>query len=179
MNNKLIIQQSDPNYKGSLFINSLKDPTSYYLNTFKQGNISFQNPIREANIITERMGFQRRNPKVISEQVNIFSLQDSKIPSVFSFNDKNTFKKKINEGNFLIIESLNNSVAHVYFVNELSHKVPMPNGFCIVDNTNNDIKVPKNKIKDEFYLCYSDNYTFFIENTQIMKFTSQRQWAII
>ena len=96
----------------------------------------------------------------------------------FSFRNDKLLQTQIQDGIRLRMERIGMAVARVYFVEEGYAEVPIPDGFRIVDHSNGDIPVNPLAGRQEYFLGWADNYSFFYNDNVVMKLMNQRQWAI-
>jgi hypothetical protein len=96
----------------------------------------------------------------------------------FSFQEDNILQAIVHEGVFLRIERLGSSLARIFFVNEQQMEIPIPQGFRILDNSNENVNIQKLKGRQDYVLCCTDNYSLYRNDVLILKLASQRKWAI-
>ena len=77
----------------------------------------------------------------------------------------------------LHIKRSNHSVAVLYFTDEMSNKINIPDDIVVYTYTNK--KIIQKAIKQDYPLCWTDNYTIEYKQIQILSINSQRKWNII
>ena len=73
-----------------------------------------------------------------------------------------------------IVKQTYHSVAVMYFTDEMSKKINIPDGIVVYENQ--EIQEPH---RQEYHLYWTDNYTIEYKNTEILHLVSQRKWNII
>ena len=96
----------------------------------------------------------------------------------FSFRNDRILQTRVQDGINLRMERLGMAVARVYFVDEGSAEIEVPEGFTIIDHSNGDIQVEKFAGRQEYFLGWTDNYSLLLNDVLVVKLINQRQWAI-
>jgi len=97
---------------------------------------------------------------------------------LFTFCNDKFLQTQIQDDITLRIERIGMAVARVFFVREGYNEIPIPYGFKIIDHSNGDIPVKPLIGRQEYFLGWTDNYSLFYNDKEIMKLINQRQWAI-
>jgi hypothetical protein len=92
--------------------------------------------------------------------------------------DEYTYTMELNV--ILHIKRLNHSVAILYFTDEKSNKINIPDDIVVYTYNYEDInkKIRQNAVKQEYPLCWTDNYTIEYKKKELFTITSQRKWCI-
>lgn len=96
----------------------------------------------------------------------------------FSFRNDKILSTKIGDNVFMWIVRINNGVARVLFVDDKYARIPIPDGFRIIDLSNKDAQVIPCHEDTFIDLTYSDNYSMLLHDKVIINVFSQRQWAV-
>jgi hypothetical protein len=81
----------------------------------------------------------------------------------------------------LHIKRMNHGVAVLYFTDELNNKINIPDGIKVYTFDYQDTikKIIQKPIKQDYPLCWTDNYTIEYKQIEIVSVNSQRKWKII
>ena len=81
----------------------------------------------------------------------------------------------------LHIKRMNHGVAVLYFTDELSNKINIPDGIVVYafDYQDTIKKIIQKPIKQDYPLCWTDNYTIEYNQIEIVSTNSERKWKII
>ena len=81
----------------------------------------------------------------------------------------------------LHIKWINHSVAVLYFTDDLSNKINIPDGIVVYtyDYRDTNKKIIQKRCNQDYLLCWTDNYTIEYNKIQILSLNSQRKWNII
>ena len=92
----------------------------------------------------------------------------------------NEYMYNMGSNMILHIKRTNHSVAVLYFTDEMSNKINIPDGIVVYtyDDTNKKMIQKAFKQNDSFPLCWTDNYTIEYKKIQILSLHSQRKWII-
>ncbi len=97
----------------------------------------------------------------------------------FSFRNDWILQTSIQDGVFLRLKRISSAVARVYFVNDMSVEVDVPEGFQIVDHTNRDIVVERfAEGRQDFALGWTDSYSLIFGGTLVLSLRNDRQWSV-
>ena len=97
---------------------------------------------------------------------------------LFSFRNDKILQTQILDGIILRMERIGLAVARVYFIDEGSAEIPVPEGFQIQDHSNGDIPVLKFPGRQKFFLGWADNYSLLLNGVLVVRLINQRQWEI-
>lgn len=102
----------------------------------------------------------------------------TKVP--FIFNLKNIHDILVGNGITMRLECISPSISKLYFINDISLQVAIPDGIAVYDNTNKiDVKpLPGNSGTKFFILCYSDNYIISMNGRIILELSNKHQWEL-
>jgi hypothetical protein len=94
--------------------------------------------------------------------------------------DDNEYIHIFNLTTNLHILQINQSLAILYFTDEINNKTQIPNDVVVYtyDHQNVKKKVVCNPIGQAYPLCWTDNYTIELNKVVIMTITNQRKWNI-
>lgn len=86
----------------------------------------------------------------------------------------------INSKTKLCIKRINHSVAMIYFTDETSNKINIPDGIIVytTDYQNSQTRIIINPIDKTYPLCWTDDYTVELNNNVIINIKNQRKWVI-
>ena len=81
----------------------------------------------------------------------------------------------------LHIKRMNHGVAVLYFTDNMSNKINIPEDIVVYtyDYHDTNKKIVQKAIKQDYPLCWTDNYTVEYKKIQILSLNSQRAWNII
>ncbi|KAJ3082081.1 hypothetical protein HK102_001928 [Quaeritorhiza haematococci] len=97
----------------------------------------------------------------------------------FSFRNDNIAETRLTETIRVPIEKCRPAIARVYFVNNASVEIPIPEGFQVYDRTNKVQIEPVVPGVTQFYvIAWSDGYEFTFEDQLVLSLNTQRQWAV-
>ena len=87
----------------------------------------------------------------------------------------------INSHTILHIKQINNGVAVLYFTDEDSNKINIPNNIMVYtyDFEDNNKRLLLNPIRQDYALCWTDNYTVELNKNVLINIKNQRKWNII
>lgn len=100
----------------------------------------------------------------------------------FDFNMiNNEYKYNINPNTILHINQINNSVAVLYFTDEMNNIINIPSSIVVYtyDYQNKNNKVVHTAIRQEYPLCWTDDYIVELNKNVLLKIKNQRKWNII
>lgn len=100
----------------------------------------------------------------------------------FDFNKtSNEYSCNINSNTILHINRINHSVAVLYFTDVINNKINIPSTIVVYtyDYQNTNKKVVHNSIKQEYMLCWTDDYTIELNKNVLINIKNQRKWNII
>ncbi len=91
--------------------------------------------------------------------------------------NNNIYNIKINDTITMTIKKLSETIAIVFFMDDIeNNKINIPDNFIVRDNTNN---IDLNKFtKQYFALSRTDNYTFRFNNEPVLEMVSQHCWNL-
>jgi hypothetical protein len=95
----------------------------------------------------------------------------------FSFKNNNITATKIGDNLYLRLERNGPAIARIYFVDEGSAEVPVPEGLVVQDVTNNVVVEPFLG-NNYFVVAWIDNYTISLNGIIIVGLANQRQWNV-
>lgn len=81
----------------------------------------------------------------------------------------------------LCIKRINNSVAMLYFTDDMSNKINIPDGIVIYTtdySQNIQRKVILNHIDNSYPLCWTDDYIVELNKNVLINIKNQRKWVI-
>ena len=95
-------------------------------------------------------------------------------------NTDNEYIHNMGSNMILHIKRSNHSVAVLYFTDEMSNKINIPDGIVVYtyDYQNIKTKVIHKCIGQAYPLCWTDNYTIELNAVEIIHITNQRKWNI-
>jgi len=81
----------------------------------------------------------------------------------------------------LHVKRINHSVAVLYFTDEMSNKIDIPDNIVIYtyDYQNTNKKVIQKAIRQDYLLCWTDDYVVELNNIELINIKNQRKWNII
>ena len=81
----------------------------------------------------------------------------------------------------LHIKRINHGVAILYFTDDMNTNINIPNGIVVYtyDYQNTNKKIIQKAIKQDYPLCWTDNYTIEYNKIEILNLQSQRTWNIV
>ena len=87
----------------------------------------------------------------------------------------------INSHIILHITRINNGVALLYFTDEDSNKINIPNNIIVYtyDFQDNNKQILLKPIKENYALCWTDNYIIELDKNVLINIKNQRKWNII
>jgi hypothetical protein len=88
---------------------------------------------------------------------------------------------KIDTNIFLHIKRASHAVAILYFTDDAAtNKINIPNGIIVYtyDYQNKHKKVVYEPIRQEYVLCWTDNYTIEFNECVLINLQNQRKWHI-
>ena len=93
----------------------------------------------------------------------------------------NEYTYNMGSNAILHIKRVNHGVAVLYFTDELSNKINIPDGIVVYafDYQDTIKKIIQKPIKQDYPLCWTDNYTIEYKQIEIVSLNSQRKWKII
>jgi hypothetical protein len=106
----------------------------------------------------------------------------------FSINTKDVMTFSIIIDNQIIyytIKTFGKALAYVFFHNKSIDEriiinddiiLPAPIEFYIVDDTH---KKKLSSFDEKYFLCYTDNYTFYYKDRVLLRLTNQRGWDLL
>jgi hypothetical protein len=94
----------------------------------------------------------------------------------FCFRDDDILETVLDYGIILRIVRVGFAIARVYFVDDSSAEVPIPNGLVIYDITNNVAVAPCPNFQF-FMLAWS--YSISLNGELITELATQRQWSLL
>ncbi len=92
----------------------------------------------------------------------------------------NEYIYNINPTTILHIKRINHSVAILYITDEMSNKIDIPNGLVLYtyDHQTNK-KIIQNATRQDFPLCWTDDYVVELNKNVLITIKNQRKWSII
>lgn len=98
----------------------------------------------------------------------------------FNFtNATNVYTYNISENVVIHIDTINNSIATLYFTNKHNEKINIPSGLVVYEyDFQTKEKVSLKSRQQQFALCWSDNYTIKLDNKIILDIKNERKWTI-
>ena len=96
----------------------------------------------------------------------------------FSFKNQSITETRLLDDLSLRFEQVGHAIARVYFVNNGGAEVAIPNGFSILDNTNN-VQVHHLPFVEYFVLAWMDSYDLMFNGEVVLSVNNQRQWSVI
>lgn len=80
----------------------------------------------------------------------------------------------------LCLKRINHSVAMLYFTDEMSNKINIPDGIIVytTDYQNTQMRVIIKPIDKTYPLCWTDDYTVELNNNVLINIKNQRKWVI-
>ena len=100
--------------------------------------------------------------------------------TIFNFSNNNTeFIYALHPKSEIIlhIKRQNNSVASLYFTNQLNHKIDIPSNFIIYRKGRQEIQYP-NETNDEYTLYWKNNYDILYNGETLYNIRNERTWTI-
>ena len=102
-------------------------------------------------------------------------------------NADNEYIYNMGSNMILHIKRSNHSVAVLYFTDEMNNKINIPEDIvvykdiviCTYDCHDTPKKSIQKTIKQDYPLCWTDNYTIEYKKIEILSLNSQRKWNII
>ena len=81
----------------------------------------------------------------------------------------------------LHIKRMNHGVAVLYFTDNMSNKINIPEDIVVYtyDYQDTNKKIVQKAIQQDYPLCWTDNYTVEYKKIQILSLNTQRAWNII
>lgn len=78
------------------------------------------------------------------------------------------------------IKRIHHSVAILYFTDEMSNKINIPNGVVVYtsDYQNSEKRVILKPIDESYHLCWTDDYIVELNEIILINIKSQRKWII-
>lgn len=101
--------------------------------------------------------------------------------TTFDFNiTNNEYIYNVNSTINLHIKKINNSVAVLYFTDEMSNKINIPGGLAVYtyDYTTNK-KIIQNAINQDYLLCWTDDYIIELNKIVLIDIRKQKKWNIM
>jgi hypothetical protein len=100
--------------------------------------------------------------------------------NIFDFTMTDTdYIYNINSTTILHITRINHSVAMLYFTDELSNKINVPTDIVVYTYDYQNKKVVQNAFKEEYPLCWTDDYIIELNKNVLINIKNQRKWNII
>jgi hypothetical protein len=95
-------------------------------------------------------------------------------------NQTNTYQCNMDTNVVLHIHQINHSVALVSFTNESNEKIKIPSGLVVYGyDFQTKEKVVVKPIKQEYVLCWTDDYTIEQNGKIVLDIKNERKWNII
>ena len=93
----------------------------------------------------------------------------------------NEYVYPVGSNMILHIKRVNHGVAVLYFTDEMSNKINIPEGIVVYTFDYQDTikKIKQKPIKQDYALCWTDNYTIEYNQIEIVSTNSERKWKII
>lgn len=93
----------------------------------------------------------------------------------------NEYTYNMGSNMILHIKRMNQGVAVLYFTDDLSNKINIPEGIVVYtyDYQDTNKKNIQKAIKQDYPLCWTDNYTIEYKKIEILSLHNQRKWNII
>jgi len=91
----------------------------------------------------------------------------------------NEYMYNMNSTTIIHIKRINNSVAILYFTDEMSNKINIPNDILVYtfDNQTNK-KMIQNASNQYYPLCWTDDYIVELHKNVVINIKNQRKWNI-
>ena len=98
----------------------------------------------------------------------------------FKKTESEYFQYNISSNTQLWIKQINRSVAMLYFTDEMSNKINIPDGIIVytTDYQDTQTRVILNPIDNSYPLCWTDDYTVELNNIVLINIKNQRKWII-
>lgn len=93
----------------------------------------------------------------------------------------NEYVYTVGSNAILHIKRVNHGVAVLYFTDEMNKKINIPEGIVVYafDYQDTIKKIIQKPIKQDYPLCWTDNYTIEYNQIEIVSTNSERKWKII
>lgn len=93
----------------------------------------------------------------------------------------NEYMYNMGSNMILHIKQTNHSVALLYFTDEMSNKINIPEDIVVYtyDYQDTNKKIIQKPIKQDYPLCWTDNYTIEYKEIEFLSLNTQRKWNII
>ncbi len=96
----------------------------------------------------------------------------------FNIND-NEYTYNVNSTINLHIRKINNSVAILYFTDEIGNKINIPDGLIVYTyDYQTNKKIIQNHIHQYYPLCWTDDYVIELNEIVLINIRNQRKWNI-
>ena len=78
------------------------------------------------------------------------------------------------------IKRINHSVAILYFIDEMSNKINIPDGLVVYtsDYQNSEKRAILRSIDEYYHLCWTDDYMMELNKQVLLNIKNQRTWII-
>ena len=96
----------------------------------------------------------------------------------FSFKNDKILQLLIGDNVFVRIERVGFAIARLYFVDEGSAEIDIPDRLVVLDHSNGDAAVMPLLNNQYFVLAWTDSYSVQFEGNTVMGLANQRQWAV-
>ena len=92
-----------------------------------------------------------------------------------------TYTYHMGSNMILHIKRNNHSVAVLYFTDEMNNKISIPDEIVVYtyDYQDKNKKIIQKHLKQDYPLCWTDNYTIEYKKIEILNLICQRKWNII
>ena len=98
---------------------------------------------------------------------------------IFDFYNKDSqFTTKLEDCILMILKRSSHGAAYVHFTNTDGELLPIPMNFKIVDKTHKLEVKPIARNEPYFALCFTDNYTIFYNDKEVLNLKAQRAWKL-
>jgi hypothetical protein len=100
--------------------------------------------------------------------------------TTFDFENYNSeYTYNVNYNVILHIKRINHAVAILYFTDEMNNKMNIPDDILVYTYDYSDNKrVLLKPIKQEYALCWTDNYEIELNKNILINIKNQRKWNI-
>jgi hypothetical protein len=92
----------------------------------------------------------------------------------------NKYIYNMNSTTILLIKRINHSVAVLYFTDKMNNKIDIPDDIVIYTyDYQTNKKVIQKAIRQDYLLCWTDDYVVELNNIELINIKNQRKWNII
>ena len=91
----------------------------------------------------------------------------------------NEYTYNINSTTILHINRINHSIAILYFTDEMSNKINIPDGIVVYTyDYHTNKRILQNAFTQEYPLCWTDDYMIELNQKVLINIKNQRKWNI-